>query len=107
MKETIEVIRSVDALCENKAETAELSADSTPDEPNYILRTQLCICLFLAGVIWFSWREGGELWRELSFSLSHILQDGISFSGQEHLTKFTDEVRGLLGSLVEAFAPVQ
>ena len=40
----------------------------------------------------------------MSFSLKHVIQDGISFSGQDELTRFTDEVRGLLGNIASAFA---
>ena len=106
MKETIEVIR----IGENGPE--EIPEESTPaeamaEEADYILRTQLCVCLFIAGILYFAWRQGGELWRELSVTISHILEDGVSFSGQEELTRFTDEVRGLFGELVEAFRPLR
>ena len=101
-EETIEVITS------DSGETTDeinVPARQTPsDEPNYILRVQLLMCLFIGAVLYFSWRQGGELWHEMSFSLKHVIQDGISFSGQDELTRFTDEVRGLLGNIASAFA---
>ena len=75
-------------------------------EPNYLLRTQLLLCLFLAGVLYFAWRQGGPLWVDLARSLRRMLEEGISFSGQEELTRFTDEVRDFFGNLVEALAPL-
>ena len=105
MKETVEVIRMGEIEPEEDAEPAKVSAPDT-EEPDRILRTQFFVCLFIAGVLYFAYRQGGEVWRELSVALSHILEDGVSFSGQEELTRFTDEVRGLFGELVEAFLPV-
>ena len=106
MKETVEVIRlkenGVDEFADNDS-----AAIQVPEEPDYILRTQLFVCLFIAGILYFSYRQGGEVWRELSVTLSHILEDGVSFSGREELTRFTDEVRGLFGELAEAFLPVK
>lgn len=84
--------------------------DAPPDgalaEPNYLLRTQLLLCLFLVGVLYFAWRQGGPLWVDLARSLRRMLEEGISFSGQEELTRFTDEVRDFFGNLVEALAPL-
>ena len=106
MKETVEVIRMGENGSEEITETAKPAVPDA-EEPDYILRTQFFVCLFIAGVLYFAYRQGGEVWRELSVTLSHILEDGVSFSGQENLTRFTDEVRGLLGELVEAFLPVR
>lgn len=79
--------------------------DAPPEhlQPNYVLRTQLFVCLFLAAVLFFTWQESGELWLKLSYQLKHLLNDGVSFSGQEDLTRFTDEVRGFWGNVVDAF----
>ena len=106
MKETIEVIRLGDTGPEEAKEASSVTVQET-EEPDYILRTQLLVCLFIAGVVYFAWRQGGEVWRQLSVTLTHILEDGVSFSGQEELTRFTDEVRGLFGELVAAFLPVK
>lgn len=73
-------------------------------QPNYLLRTQLFVCLFLAAVLYFAWRQGGQLWVQLARFLRQVLEEGISFSGQEELTRFTDEARDFFGRLVEAFA---
>lgn len=105
MKETVEVIRVGENGSPEPAEPAQAAVPET-GEPDYILRTQFFVCLFIAGILYFAWQQGGELWRELSVTLSHILEDGVNFSGQDELTRFTDEVRGLFGGLVEAFTPV-
>lgn len=100
-EEVIEVITS--DTRENPDEKEKPIRQAGVEEPNYILRVQLFLCLFIGAVLFFSWRQGGEFWREICFSLKHILQDGVSFSGQEELTRFTDEVRGLLGNFASAF----
>ncbi len=109
MQEMIEVI-TPEALREERksektAEEAELRREDTEaEEPDHLLRVQLFVCIFLAAVLYFAWKQGGELWRELSFALEHILEDGISFSGQEELTRFTDEVTGFWGELSRSAA---
>ncbi len=78
----------------------------TSAEPDRLLYTQLFVCLFVAAVFFFSWRQGGPLWGELSQFLHEILEEGISFSGQQELTRLTDEVRDFLGRIVEAWGPL-
>ena len=106
MKETVEVIRTEEKELSAYEEEGGMPA-RTVEEPDYILRTQFFVCLFIAGILYFAYRQGGTLWQELSATLAHILEDGVTFSGQEELTRFTDEVRGLFGELVEAFLPVK
>lgn len=100
----IEIITSVNGN-ETEKDLKAAARENNADEPDYLLRTQLFVCLFIAGILYFTWRQGGELWRELYYALQHILRDGISFSGQEELTRFTDEVHGLLDGIKAAFAP--
>lgn len=68
-----------------------------------VLKTQLLLCLFIGALCFFAWREGGELWAKLSGTLGKMLQNGISFSGEEQLTRFTDEVRSFWGTVADAF----
>ncbi len=75
-------------------------------ESNRLLQTQLFVCLFWAAVIYFAWRQGGPLWGELSRTLREFLQEGVSFSGQEELTRLTDEVRDFFGNIVETWLPL-
>ncbi len=103
MRETIEIINMTGNSSESEPKQ-HTERDTGIDEPNYILRTQLFVCLFAAAILFFAWKQGGTLWQELSRDLLHILEDGISFSGQDELTRFTDEVRGLWGSISDAFA---
>ncbi len=103
MRETIEIINMTKNPPEPESKH-HTETDAELDEPNYILRTQLFVCLFAAAVLYFTWRQGGVLWQELSQALMHVLEDGISFSGQDELTRFTDEVRGLWGSISDAFS---
>ena len=81
-----------------QAEKAETQQDSTR-----ILYTQIFVCLFLAAVLFFARKEGGPLWADISGKLRGFLENGVSFSGQQELTRFTDEVRDFWGNIVEAF----
>lgn len=79
------------------------SARTSSSSADHLLRTQLFVCLFLAAILYFAWRQGGELWHGLARQLAHFLQDGISFSGQDDIMRFTDEVRDFFGRAVESF----
>ena len=78
--------------------TGSPSSDST-----HVLYTQIFVCIFLAAILFFAWKEGGPLWYDLSGRIRGFLENGVSFSGQQELTRFTDEVRDFWGNIVEAF----
>ena len=108
MQEPIEVItleEMTEAATEKERPRDKTAQGELVGEKDYLLYAQLFVCLFLAAVLYFTWRQGGELWRELSYSLKHVFENGISFSGQDELTRFTDEVRDFFGNIVTAFAP--
>ena len=72
-------------------------------ESTQILYTQIFVCIFLAAILFFARKEGGPLWYDLSEKIRGFLENGVSFSGQQELTRFTDEVRDFWGNVVEAF----
>ncbi|GEM_PF-5415828 len=88
-------------LTEHEPEKEAEQLQPKPEDPdNAYIWIQFFVCLFLFAVVFFAYRQGEALWKELSAKLQGLLQNGLDFSGQENLTRLSDEITDFWGNNV-------